>query len=44
MSIGTIKKIFESVPGIISEEEELFPYNLATKCTRGTMVGNHTII
>lgn len=38
MSIEIIKKIFEYVPGMISEEEGLFLYNLAAKCTKGAIV------
>lgn len=38
MSIEVIKKIFESVPGMISEEEGLFLYNLASKCMKGAIV------
>jgi MMP 1-O-methyltransferase len=38
MSIEIIKKIFETVPGMISEEEGLFLYNLASKCTKGAIV------
>ncbi len=36
--IEIIKKIFETVPGMISEEEGLFLYNLASKCTKGAIV------
>lgn len=38
MSIEVIRKIFESVPGMISKEEGLFLYNLASKCTKGAIV------
>lgn len=38
MSIEIIKKIFETVPGMISKEEGLFLYNLASKCTKGAIV------
>ena len=38
MSIEIIKQIFGSVPGMISEEEGLFLYNLASKCTKGAIV------
>ncbi len=38
MSIEVIRKIFASVPGMISEEEGLFLYNLASKCTNGAIV------
>jgi predicted O-methyltransferase YrrM len=38
MSIEIIRKIFKSVPAMISEEEGLFLYNLAAKCTKGAIV------
>lgn len=38
MSVEAIKKIFESVPGMISEEECLFLYDLASKCKKGAIV------
>ena len=38
MSIEIIREIFESVPGMISEEEGLFLYDLASKCTKGAIV------
>ena len=38
MSSDIIRKIFESVPGMISEEEGLFLYDLASKCTNGAIV------
>ena len=33
-----IRKIFESVPGMITEEEGLFLYDLAAKCKNGAIV------
>lgn len=38
MSIETIREIFKSVPAMITEEEGLFLYNLAAKCTKGAIV------
>jgi|SRR3989304_380102 len=38
MTIEVIRQIFESVPGMISEEEGLFLYDLAAKCTKGAIV------
>lgn len=38
MSIEVIRKIFESVPGMILEEEGLFLYDLAAKCSKGAIV------
>lgn len=38
MSIEIIKNIFETIPGMISEEEGLFLYNLAARCTKGAIV------
>lgn len=38
MSIEIIRKIFETVPGMISEEEGLFLYGLAARCTKGAIV------
>lgn len=38
MSIEVIRKIFGSVPGMILEEEGLFLYSLASKCTKGAIV------
>ncbi len=38
MSTEIIKEIFKSVPGMISEEDGLFLYDLASKCTKGAIV------
>jgi predicted O-methyltransferase YrrM len=38
MSVEIIRKIFDSVPGMILEEEGLFLYNLAARCIKGTIV------
>jgi len=38
MTTDIIRKIFESVPGMISEDEGLFLYNLASKCMKGVIV------
>lgn len=38
MNMEVIKNIFKSVPGMISEEEGLFLYNLASKCIKGAIV------
>lgn len=38
MNTEVIKEIFKSVPGMISEEEGLFLYNLASRCTKGAIV------
>lgn len=38
MGIEEIKEIFKYVPGMISEEEGLFLYNLSSKCSHGVIV------
>ena len=38
MSMNVIKNIFNTVPGMISEEEGLFLYKLASRCTKGATV------